>query len=615
MVVPLRTQDARELRRLARPRWQRRVLAWTLPVAASVVTGLHVSVVGPSVCTVREPCRPDLLGSVAFALLFTAAVSGLVFPRLATWFASGFVACLVVSERLLQPSLVSPAWLYVVDAGLVGLCVLLARVDRHRPPTDRARQWLAGVRRERPPAVDLPRRPGRVWRGAGWVLASAAAAGLVWGWYAQQRTDARQRVATRVAADVTAHIDQFTVEVHLPSETVRIGVLEAANYPVGERMELYVDDRGLRQPVSEPYDATPWGFLGVFLAGIAFAFRLRGVEREIGLGGCSPSSSRSPRSGRCRVLGWSPCTPVTHVRARRPSSAIPTGPAVHRDEDHGRLTFTGADLEAGLHAASLYGTPAPGHWCVVVVDGRPVVPTRPISARSVVAPPYGHHLDAGVEDMEPPRLADLPLRAEEVATLRPDDRAPTPVRSGRVSQSGRRLRRGRGASTLSWSRPVGSCRTCPMAWPCFSPVPPWPPRVRCPGGCSCGPGSFGMTAESPHSTRSVRAASSGTWSATSSMTGTPSPSTRQTADVAIGAGPLFGMFGRRDRGAEELAHALRHARSAALAGDRGRSGPDRDGREDDLPHLDPPRRPAGLYVLWLSGTPLLAWTLQVFSTG
>ena len=591
------------------------MLAWTLPVAASVVTGLHIWAVGTSVCTVRDPCRPDLLGSVAFALLFAAALSGLVFPRLATWFASGFVACLVVSERLLRPTLVSPAWLYVVDAGLVGLCVLLARVDRHRPPTDVARQWLAGVRRERPPAVDLPRRPGRLWRGAGWVLASAAAAGLVWGWYAQQRTDARQRVATRVAADVTAHIDQFTVEVHLPSETVRIGVLEAANYPVGERMELYVDDRGLRQPVSEPYDATPWTFLGVFLAGVAFALRLRGVEREIGL-------RRLLTEQQPVTEVWAlPGVGVVAVYAgdARPGEPavieIPTRPAVHRDEDHGRLTFTGADLEAGLHAASLYGTPAPGHWCVVVVDGRPVVPTRPISARSVVAPPYGHRLDAGVEDLGRrvwPICPCGPRRWRRCGRMIGRRR---PVRSGRMCAVRSPAMSWPRRLHLSWSRPVGSCRTCPMAWPCFSPVPPWPPRVRCPGGCSCGPGSFGMTAVSPHSTRSVRAASSGAWSATSSMTGTPSPSTRQTAASPSAPAPCSGMFGRRDRGAEELAHALRHARSAALADDRGRYASDRDGREDDLPHLDPPRRPAGLYVLWLSGTPLLAWTLQVFSTG
>jgi hypothetical protein len=134
VAAPLLTRDARELRLLARPRWQRRVLAWALPAAAAVLTGLHVWAVGPAVCTVRDPCRPDLLGSVAIALLFAAAVSGFVFPGLAIWFASGFVVGLVVSERLLRPAIVSPVWLYVVDVGFVGLCTLLSRVDRERPP-------------------------------------------------------------------------------------------------------------------------------------------------------------------------------------------------------------------------------------------------------------------------------------------------------------------------------------------------------------------------------------------------------------------------------------------------------------------------------------------------
>ena len=71
----------------------------------------------------------------------------------------------------------------------------------------------------------------------------------------------------------------------------------------------------------------------------------------------------------------------------------------------------------------------------------------------------------------------------------------------------------------------------------------------------------------------------------------------------VGAGALFGVFGRGDRGAEELANALRHARSTA--------GDDPD---EGLPRLARPRPPLGLYVLWLLGTPILAWLLEFYTT-
>ena len=607
VAAPLLTRDARDLRLLARPRWQRRALAWALPVAAAVLTGLHVWAAGPAVCTPRDPCQPDLLGSVAIALLFAAAVSGFVLPGLAIWLASGFVACLVSSERLLRPAIVSPVWLYVVDVGFVGLCALLSRVDSDRPPTDRAWQWLAGVRRERPPAVTWP-TPGRLSRGMGWVLAVAAAAGLTWGWHAQRQADARQRVASRVVAEVSAHPDEFTVQVRLPTGTTRIGVLEAANYPVGEPMELYVDDRGLRQPVSEPYDATGWSFLGVFLAAVALTLRARGVAQGHGqrrwLTEPQPVTEVWALPGLGAVAVY-----AGDARPGEPAVLeIATMPVVYTDEDLSRLRLTGADLEPGLHPASLYGTPAPGHWCVVVVDGRPVAPLRPLSTKPVAAPPYGYSVGAGGDGPEPPRLADLPLRAEELAALRPADRRPMAgevrahVRSpsvGYVVAAALSLvlvAPGQFLPDLSYGLALllagaGLAGSCGLSWWLFMRGRVlWNDR--------------GIAALGAVGTRRVD------WRTVREIEHDGNSVTIHTGDrsLIIGAGPVFGLLGRRDRGPEELAHALRHARGAALARDRDPVGP---GRDDDLPHLDPPRRPAGLYLLWLFGTPVLAWILQV----
>jgi hypothetical protein len=604
VAAPLLTRDARELRLLARPRWQRRVLAWALPVAAAVLTGLHVWAVGPAVCTVRDPCRPDLLGSVAIALLFAAAVSGLVLPGLAVWFASGFVASLVVSERLLRPAIVSPVWLYVVDVGFVGLCTLLSGVDRDRPPTDRAWQWLAGVRREPPPAVNWP-TPGRLWRGTGWVLAVPAAACLMWGWYAQQQADARQRVAARVVAEVTAHVDEFTVQVRLPTGTTRIGVLEAANYPVGEPMELYVDDRGLHQPVSEPYDATGWSFLGVFLAAVALTLRARGVAQ--GHGQRRWLTEQQPVTEVWAMPGLGAV--AVYAGDARPGEPavieISTMPVVYRDEDPSRLRLTSADLEPGLHPASLYGTPAPGHWCLVAVHGRPVVPLRPLSTRPIAAPPYGHSFGAGVDGTEPPRLADLPLRTEELAALRPSDRQAMPgevrahVRSPSVGYvvaaalslflvAPRQFLPDLSYGLALLLAGVGLACSCGLSWWLFM-------RGRVLWN------DHGIAALGAVGTRSVD------WRRVREIEHDDDSVIIHTGDrrLIIGAGPVFGLFGRRDRGPEELAYALRHARGAALAHDRGSVGP------GDLPHLDRPRWPAGLYLLWLFGTPVLAWILQV----
>jgi hypothetical protein len=67
--------------------------------------------------------------------------------------------------------------------------------------------------------------------------------------------------------------------------------------------------------------------------------------------------------------------------------------------------------------------------------------------------------------------------------------------------------------------------------------------------------------------------------------------------VAHDHGRAVGWAGR---GPEQLAYALRYAK------EKGRPSV-------DPPRLTVPSPPAGLYVLWLVGTPLLAWALHEFS--
>ncbi len=631
VTAPLFTRDAVALRLLARPRWQRRVLAWAVPMAALVLTGMHAGSVGPTICTVQAPCRPDPLSAVYIGLLGSAAIAGLVYPRLATWFAGGFFISMIGSERLLGAELVSPAWLYLVDLAFVGLCALLAGVSRDRRPTDRAMQFLTGVERRRPPAaVDLP-RPGQGWRLVGGLLVLPVAACVVWGWYAQRQADTQQEAARRVVAEVIAHPDEFTVQVRLAGETDTIGVFDARNYPVGGQMELLVDGHGLRQPVSEPYDATGWYCLGILLAGLAAALRARGVQQGYGprrlFDEAQPVTEVSVLPG-IGIVG-------VYAGDARPGEPavfeIRTHSVVTHEDDEDRIQMTA--LEPRLQPASLYGIPTPGHWCTVVVDGEPLVPTRPLSSKRVTAPPYGYGvLDemsgiSGGPDptgeataQSPPRISDLQLRAEEVETLRAVDREATPhqVRFHVRSPVGGYMTAATApAAVFSAVRlfPAMSfavamliagallALSCVFAWRFLMR-----PRIAWNGRGLAVVGGFGekrvewnMVKDIQHDRDSVTI-----------HTGY--------GGLVVGAGPMLWVFGRRDRSALELSNALRHARNAARTEGTGPTmplaavvGPVLESSVDGLPHLDRPRAPIGLWALWLVCTPLLAWLLQLYS--
>ena len=582
MAAPLFTADARDLRLLSRPPWQRRLLAWTPLGAVGVIVGLVASA-GSPVCSAQSPCQPDQLGTVSLGLLAGAAFAGFLLPRLAPWLAGGFVVSLVVDERVLRPDLASPIWFYAVALAFVGLCLLVAAVSRDRHPTDRALQWLVGVRRERPPTVeDLP-RPGGVWRLAGRILLVAAVVCLAWGWLVQHRVDAQQQEATRVTAEVTAHPDQSTVQVRLPEGLVTVGVFDVATYPIGTDMVFFVDDRGLHQPVSEPYDATGWLFLGVFLATVAAAATARGVE--IGHGPVRLFFEAQPVTEVSVIVG-------VGVVAVYAGDARPGEPAVA--EFRTRLRPV---PERGLRPASLFGVPAPGHWCAVVVEGEAIPPTRPLSAAGILAPPYG------VDELGHAVVARGPLRAEELAALRPSDREAPPDQLRFHARS-----------------PIGGCAVAALAP--LALMLPLRTLLHVSYGVALVIAAVALAISCALSWRLVlrdRIAWNGrgiaivdafgeqrvAWSQVHSIEHDRDTVTVHTGQrrLVVGAGALFGVFGRGDRGAEELANALRHARSTA--------GDDPD---EGLPRLARPRPPLGLYVLWLLGTPILAWLLEFYTT-
>ena len=627
--APLLTADARDLRLLARPPWQRRLVAWSLPGATLVLAVVHTAAVELPVCTAATPCRPDVAGSVFVGLLFASAACGFILPRLAPWLAATFLAAEVVAERVLRVSQPSPVWAYVIDAAYVGLCVVIAGVNRERRPTARAAQWLAGVRRERPPAptgADLP-RPGRRWRWSAVILLGLGAAVLAWGWSAQQRADAQQHTADRTSAEVTSIPDELSIVVAIPGgEAVTIDVLDVHQYAVGERIDLYVDDEGLRQPVAEPYDASGWHLLGVFLVACGVAGRLRGGDER-------------RRFGRLFV-DEQPVTEVTVLPGRRvvavyAGDARPGEPAIAQIRtdgitvvatEDGRARVLGLDVEIGPQPASLYGVPAPGQWCTVSVRGRAVVPSRPLPT-TVEAPPYGFDTgrlaDVDVEDTDAVRQAlsaampaEPALRQEDLAALRPGDLDPDPSQvrvhvrhpaAGYASAVGTPLIFVSLAGilpALSYGvalvvAGVAVAIASALAWRLFMRGRiAWNRRgLAVVGALGVKRGPWRMVRSIEHGSDHVTI-----------HTGYSS--------LVVGAGPFLGVFGRGGRTALELANALRHARGEAPFAGQTEVVTGGDIAADlDLPPLVTPRPPVGLLLLWLVYTPLLAWVMQVFSSG
>jgi hypothetical protein len=232
-----------------------------------------------------------------------------------------------------------------------------------------------------------------------------------------------------------------------------------------------------------------------------------------------------------------------------------------------------------------------------VVEGEAIPPTRPLSAAGILAPPYG------VDELGHAVVARGPLRAEELAALRPSDREAPPDQLRFHARS-----------------PIGGCAVAALAP--LALMLPLRTLLHVSYGVALVIAAVALAISCALSWRLVlrdRIAWNGrgiaiidafgeqrvAWSQVHSIEHDRDTVTVHTGQrrLVVGAGALFGVFGRGDRGAEELANALRHARSTA--------GDDPD---EGLPRLARPRPPLGLYVLWLLGTPILAWLLEFYTT-
>ncbi|GEM_PF-6534024 len=623
MPAPLLTRDVHLLRTLRRPRWLRLALTCAIFFAAAAVMGLHVG--GEPACTDAAPCAADEALSLVIGVFLAAAVAGFVHAGVAAGLASGYLVA-NVGYDLMHPGPHSPAWLYLVDLGFTGLCFAVARIGRVGRLCGTATTWLAGVVHERAPKPAVQPRLGRGWRvvAIGCVPIAVGIAG--WGWFAQARADAQQEAAVRVTVEVVARVDEYTIRVRLPEgELADLDVLDARDHPVGQRMGMMVDGRGLRQPVSEPYDGTAWLALAVIVAGVGWACGVRGAERAARLHAlfdeAQPVTWVYVRAGS----GWIAVYPAD-ARPGEPAVAEfrclvaqePVDPVGDNQIDpvgDNQIDPVGDDQVDSVsrflsptQPALLYGVPAPDRWCTVVVDGAPVVPTGPLRT-AVTAPaftgPTAHGSPEPLAEpagVDPLAAADLPLRAEEVEALGLADRDANPyqVKShlqhpviGYALIAAMPLVLVTAAAFLpAWPYRVtvvvsaaAMALSCVVGWRLFLRS-----RLAWNGGGVAVVGVVGARRLS--------------WPAVLRIEHDQHDVMIYTADggLVVGARTRIGQWAGADRGAPQLAIALRYARDRATA-------------TGSLHTVDPPRLavpvPAGtLYALWFVGTAVLAWILQ-----
>ncbi|MGI5147673.1 hypothetical protein ACQEVC_15065 [Plantactinospora sp. CA-294935] len=347
--------------------------------AVALATGLalwavFVVVIPVAPCTAAAPCGPDRVGNMIVGLVGSAPLLALVRLEFAA-VATGTTLVTTLGYELTQAEHLPP-WFYLLLVAYAVGCGLLAR--RGGSPA----RYRSGLRQWRERAERaVPARPSRLPRPrlgpavAAMVLLVAALALAGGSSLRQSQVDAQQRSGEVVTATVRSHPTWGVVElVFLDGRPVEVvSVADSADYPVGSTVRIALDDAGLRQLVSEPYDLTPWLALAVLLGatGLGLSWRVAG----------------SALAGRRFFRRPQPVSTVrVHQAVDRVYVYAGTGPdvlPVAEIEVREDLTPT-IGREPGR--AVLHGVPVPGQWCTVTVDGRTLSPTRPVLPPEPTAP-------------------------------------------------------------------------------------------------------------------------------------------------------------------------------------------------------------------------------------
>jgi hypothetical protein len=329
-------------------------------------------------CSVASPCEPEPIGFTSLGLLLATVVAAFIHRGATRLLSVLFLGVYVTAVRTELPS---TWWSEAAAVAFVVICWWV---------TSRPRRGVTGLLREpvvstspvRTVAPPPPVRRDWAWAAGGAVVA-AVALGVAFV-VVQSAADEREASARVLAGMVDARYAD-SVGVALPDGTdVLISVLEPADYEVGSELALYVDDRGVIGPVSEPTDRSWLLVFGGFALGLTGIFGARAVDA--GWAHRRYRNRTQPRR-RCIALPLRFEVVVMSSQHDDPVLVVPT--RLWEERDLARLWSTASPDGC---AAWLYGDPHQGRWCEVEVNGR-VIP----SAGVVTLRPRGQELPEVIE--------------------------------------------------------------------------------------------------------------------------------------------------------------------------------------------------------------------------
>ncbi|MFY1675320.1 hypothetical protein ACN27G_36215 [Plantactinospora sp. WMMB334] len=417
-----------------RPWWRDPRLLLLLTGAAVVATAIAGAELARP-CSVAQPCRPSAVSAASIGLLAGSMIAVYLHARTAAWLATAMAVTFVLAD-IADP--VMPWWVYLAVAGHAAVGWYVS--DPARRAGDPGPAGTPPVTDHRPAPAPDTRLPvlGRRWFALAGVLAVVVAALTWWSYAEQARKDAQQRAALQVTGTVREHVDEFTARVDLPDgSSVKVDVLDAADHPVGGPIALHVDGRGLRQPVSEPYDATGWLALAATAGSVALAGALRALDTNSALRRLFATAQPVravravenyhevyvflPGSGPGRAAVATMPAVYADPSDADPSDADPSD-ADPSDADPSDADPSDADPSDTRFAdvpvpAVLYGDPRPGKWCAVQVGGRLRVPSDPVESL----------LDVSVDTVTGEHLPVADEPAVELTLLAAADRRATPA--------------------------------------------------------------------------------------------------------------------------------------------------------------------------------------------
>jgi hypothetical protein len=327
-------------------------------------------------CTAAQPCLPEPIGFTSFGLLLATVVAAFVHRAAARWLSLTFAVVFLLAGYRELPQV---WWLQAYAVAFVLLCWFVLRPEFGLLAMISFEDVSHSARLPRP--ADLARlrpRPSQVWLVVAFTVVALTGAAT----YSIQQAAAQAReAAARVVSGQVIEHEDFGILVSIDGVGVPVDVLYPSDYPLGSTQPLWVDDEGLAQPLSEPYDASWWMILTGLGGGLAFAVGWRAagpeLERRRLFTRAQPVRRVSAilAGGRVTIL---------------PPEGYPEGmslplsfPAVTSELDSVARALAGKAPEL-VRTVTLYGVPEEGRWCGARLDNQTVAPTGPAEVSPLV---------------------------------------------------------------------------------------------------------------------------------------------------------------------------------------------------------------------------------------